>query len=174
MAFRAGVAFAAKGQVPQARGELNAFEVVKQAVPQGAAFRYTPADQLLKVAEYMLAGEIFFRDGKTDQAVAALKSAIEREDNLPYSEPPDWFQPVRHTLASVLLDKGRNAEAEAVCLEDLKRHPENGWSLFGLAQSLRKQKNRRKRPQRARRLKKVWQNADFKLTAPCLCVPAKE
>ena len=35
--------------------------------------------------------------------------------------------------------RGRPAEAEAVYRDDLKRNPDNGWSLFGLAQSLRAQ-----------------------------------
>ena len=38
------------------------------------------------------------------------------------------------------MQNGRFAEAEQVYREDLKRLPDNGWSLFGLAESLRAQK----------------------------------
>ena len=127
------------------------------------------------IAENMLAGEILYREGKTRRSRWPLSSGpFSREDNLPYSEPPDWFQPVRHALAAVLMDAGRYAEAEAVYREDLVRHPENGWSLFGLSQSLRKQKKNAEADAVAARFKQVWQHADFKLTAPCLCLPAKE
>ena len=37
------------------------------------------------------------------------------------------------------MDHGRPAEAETVYRGDLARFPENGWSLFGLAQSLERQ-----------------------------------
>jgi tetratricopeptide (TPR) repeat protein len=172
--FGRGVAFAAKNRIAEARAEGSEFLNAKDAVPEAATFRYTPAAALLGVAEKMLAGEILYREGKVDKSIAALKVAIEREDNLPYSEPPDWFQPVRHVLASVLLDARRYPEAEAVCREDLVRHPENGWSLFGLAQSLQKQKKTAEAKDVTARFKRVWQHADFKLTAPCLCLPAKE
>jgi predicted Zn-dependent protease len=46
---------------------------------------------------------------------------------------------VRQALGAALLQAGRAPEAEAVYREDRRRNPENGWSLFGLAQSLRAQ-----------------------------------
>jgi hypothetical protein len=83
-------------------------------------------------------------------------------------------QPMRHILGATLMDAGRYAEAEAVYREDLIRHPENGWSLFGLSQCLRKQKKSAEADDVAARFKHVWQHADIKLTASCLCLPAKE
>jgi tetratricopeptide (TPR) repeat protein len=172
--FARGVAFCAKKQVAEAKAEMLAFSALKRTLPPDTTFRYTPAEELLDVAEPMLAGEILYREGKLDEALAALTTAVQREDRLPYSEPPDWFQPVRHALAAVLMDAGRFAQAEAVCRADLVRHPENGWSLFGLAQSLRKQKKMAEAEAATARFKDVWQHADFRLTAPCLCLPAKE
>ena len=52
-----------------------------------------------------------------------------------YSEPPDWILPARHSLGAALMQERRFAEAEQVYRDDLARLPENGWSLFGLAQS---------------------------------------
>ena len=40
----------------------------------------------------------------------------------------------------MLLAAGKPAEAEAAYREELQRNPDNGWSLYGLAQSLRAQK----------------------------------
>jgi tetratricopeptide (TPR) repeat protein len=171
--FARGVAFAAKNRVEEAKVEAAVFAVAKRAVPDGLTFRFTPAAELLDVAENMLAGEILYREGKINEAVAAFKLAIQREDSLPYSEPPDWFQPVRHALAAVLNEAGRSAEAEAVCRQDLAHHPENGWSLFGLSQSLRKQKKVAEANAVTARFNEVWKHADFKLTASCLCVPGK-
>jgi hypothetical protein len=40
------------------------------------------------------------------------------------------------------MQNGRYAEAEQIYREDLVRLPENGWSLYGLASSLRAQKKK--------------------------------
>ena len=65
-----------------------------------------------------------------------MREAVKREDALRYAEPPDWIIPVRHALGAALLQSRRYTEAEQVYRDDLERHPENGWSLFGLARSL--------------------------------------
>jgi tetratricopeptide (TPR) repeat protein len=122
----------------------------------------------------MLAGEILYREGKVDQAVATLRDAVGREDSLLYVEPPEWMLPARHVLGATLMDAGRYAQAEAVYREDLVRRPENGWSLYGLSQSLRMQKKTAEAAAVAARLKQAWQHADVKLTASCLCLPSKE
>ena len=51
--------------------------------------------------------------------------------------------PVRHNLGAVLLDAAGFVEAEAVYREDLRQFPENGWSLFGLYNSLAGQQRTR-------------------------------
>jgi hypothetical protein len=79
--------------------------------------------------------------------------------NLPHDEPPGWLIPVRHSLGAVLMKQQRFAEAEQVYRDDLARLPENGWSLLGLAESLRKQtKTQTKLLKRRRSLKKFGQN----------------
>jgi len=68
-----------------------------------------------------------------------LEEAPRLENGLAYDEPPDWIQPVRHTLGAVLLQAGRAAEAESIYLEELQRNPENGWGLLGLHDALNRQ-----------------------------------
>ena len=56
------------------------------------------------------------------------------------------------------------AEAERVYREDLERFPRNGWSLFGLAQSLERQgKSAEARRVRAM-FDEAWKGGDVKLT----------
>jgi hypothetical protein len=66
----------------------------------------------------------------------------------------------------------RFAEAEQVYRDDLTRLRGNGWSLMGLAESLRKQK---KNPDEVARIQakfeKVWAKADLMITSSCLCQP---
>ena len=62
------------------------------------------------------------------------------EDGFPYAEPPDWYYPPRQTLGAWLLRGKKAAEAQKVFEEDLKKNPDNGWSLTGLREALRAQK----------------------------------
>jgi len=96
--------------------------------------------------------------------------AMSEEDALKYDEPPGWMIPVRHVLGAVLMKAGRFGEAEQVYRDDLARVPENGWSLFGLAESLREQKkNGQESAAVKKRFQKIWAKADLKITASCLC-----
>jgi hypothetical protein len=56
-------------------------------------------------------------------------------------------------------------EAEAVYRDDLKRNPDNGWSLFGLAQSLRAQGKMEDAAATEARFQKAWTLADVTLSA---------
>jgi Flp pilus assembly protein TadD len=73
-------------------------------------------------------------------AIALLQSAVAVQDTLKYSEPEDWFFPVRESLGAALLMNGDNAGAEKVFREDLDFHARNPRSLFGLQQALKAQK----------------------------------
>jgi len=64
---------------------------------------------------------------------------VTNKDQLAYDEPADWFFPTSHLLGAVLIKAGKAAEAEVVYRDDLNRHPNNGWALHGLAQSLKLQ-----------------------------------
>jgi hypothetical protein len=70
---------------------------------------------------------------------------------------------VRQSLGAALLAAGR--AAEAAYREDLKQNRENGWSLFGLAQSLRAQGKTAEADQVQARFTQAWARADVTLTA---------
>ncbi len=169
--YARGVALAAKGDVDGARAEQRAFAEARAQVPQGAFFGNNAAADILAVAEALLRGEVLYRAGEVDAGLAALRDAQGLEDKLRYNEPPDWIQPVRHALGAALLQSARLAEAEAVLREDLRRLPENGWGLFGLARALRLQKRDVEAAEVEARFERIWAQADFKLTSPCLCQP---
>ena len=64
----------------------------------------------------------------------------------------------------MLLAAGRADEAEAVFWEDLRKNPENGWSLFGLVQALKAQGKDADAAAAEARFTKVWKDADVRLT----------
>ena len=120
---------------------------------------------MLRLASATLAGEIAARDGDTATAVRYFSEAIKAQDGHWFTEPPPWYFPVRQALGAALLQGGRPAEAEAVYREDLDRNPLNGWSLFGLAQSLRAQDRTAEASIIELRFQKAWTGADVTLTA---------
>jgi len=161
MAYYArGVAYAAKGQLVEAGMALDTVKAINAATPADA-----PAKTSVAIAVHALMGEIAARNGKLDEGIAHFREALAIEDAGIYFEPPKWYYPVRESLGAVLLKAGRNAEAEAVYREDLKRFPENGWSLFGLAAALRAQGKSAEAAAVDRRFSEAWSAADIKLTA---------
>jgi tetratricopeptide (TPR) repeat protein len=124
-----------------------------------------PLAHAARIAERTLTAEIALARGAHDEAIAALGEASAIEDRIPYDEPPGWHAPVRHALGAVLLDAGRPSEAEAVYREELRRNPANGWSLFGLAESLKAQGRPGEARDVERRLAEAWRHADTRLVA---------
>ena len=133
------------------------------ALEKVVMFDINRADRILDVAESMLRGEIALARGDRKSGIAALRKAVAAEDKLSYNEPPDWPLPVRPYLGAALLDAGRAKEALVVYEEDLRKYPENGWSLYG--QSLAQSKLRQidAAVDSRRRFDAAWQWADVKL-----------
>ncbi|WP_129776845.1 hypothetical protein [Peristeroidobacter soli] len=166
--YARGMAFIRKKDFGAAQKEIEAVRQIQKdpkLIETPSSMSLNLADSVLRVAVEVLDGEFAAAQGNYDVAIAHLDRAVRYHDNLVYTEPDDWHQPVRHVLGAVLLDAGRPAEAEAVYWEDLRRNPNNGWSLFGLSKALQAQN----KPDQAKLIeadfKKAWANADVTLTA---------
>ena len=166
------IAYAAKGDTANARNAQSVFVERAKLVPKEDFLSNNSCEALLAVAIPMVEGEILIAEGKIDSGIEQLRAAIQKEDALKYDEPPGWLIPVRHSLGAVLMKQQRFAEAEQVYRDDLARLPENGWSLLGLAESLRKQKkNADEIAQTQTKFEKIWAKADLTITTSCLCQP---
>ena len=166
------IAYAAKGDTANARKAQSVFLEHARLVPKEDFLSNNTCEALLAVAMPMVEGEILIAEGKIDSGIEQLRVAIQKEDALKYDEPPGWLIPVRHSLGAVLMKQQRFAKAEQVYRDDLARLPENGWSLLGLAESLRKQKkNSDEVAQTQAKFRKVWAKADLSITTSCLCQP---
>ncbi len=165
--FARGYAFSAQGKAAEAGAELALLKTIA-ADPRLAElkiFDINSCDQLAKIADPMLEGELARRNGKLKEAIAGFRTAVEREDALLYSEPPDWPIPPRQYLGEALLAAGRASEAERVYREDLRRHRDNGWSLFGLEQALRKQGKTSEADDAKAKFERAWARSDVQLAA---------
>jgi tetratricopeptide (TPR) repeat protein len=163
-------ALAGLGKIDEARSEQKLFEEAAAKIPDDWKFGNNKAADLIMIARHVSAGEIAAKEGKYDDAVQHLREGANIEDTLRYDEPPDWMQPVRHTLGAVLLKAGKPAEAETAYREDLQRYPENAWSLFGLREAQRAAGKSADADVTNRKFEKAWAKADFKMAASCMCM----
>jgi tetratricopeptide (TPR) repeat protein len=159
--YARGRALAARGDVQAAEAALAALQATATD-PQVAPLRleFNTSGQVLAVAVEVLAGFIEMAKGDSAQAVSHLQAALRLEDGLKYGEPPEWSIPVRNELGDVLLKAGQNADAERAFKEDLKRFPDNGWSLLGLERALRAQGRTAEANNVAARFRNAWSTAD--------------
>ena len=159
-----GSAYLAKGNKEQATQELNKIRKIIN-LPDVDKYRAgaTPVSRVLKAAAYGLEGEIFLADGKYSEAIEAFKLAVALEDQNNYTEPPDWPHPMRLYLGSALIDAKKFEEAEKVYRRDLDWNKNNGWSLFGLQQSLQLQGKTEEAETVYKEFLLAWQQADIEL-----------
>ncbi len=155
-----GLAYTGQDKLDAAAGERDKLLAISNQVPADAFANLNSVQSLLAIAKGHLEGEMAARQGKTQQAVVHLRKAAAGEDELTYDEPPPWYLPIRQRLGVVLLEAGRPVAAEKAFRQDLVRRPENGWSLRGLAQSLRAQKRNKEAAAIEARFQKAWSKAD--------------
>jgi tetratricopeptide (TPR) repeat protein len=170
--YARGVALGALGRLDEAEADQKEMTASVAAVDT-RTWGNNPATVVLGVPSHMLAGELAFRRGRTDEAIAELHSAVAAEDGLKYNGPPDWMQPARHSLAAILLAAHKPEEAEGVLRDDLERHPENGWALNGLARCLRARGAKDEAKAVEERFERAWARADVKISSPCVCLPGQ-
>ncbi len=163
--YARATALAAKSRVDEALAELAELEKLAAAATADDSAGLNSAADVLAVAVLVGKARIAQSQHDDSQAIALLTEAATKEDQLAYDEPSDWFFPVRHLLGVALLRAGRPEDAAAVYLEDLRRHPENGWALYGLAQSLAAQHKDAEALAMRQRFDKAWTSADITLTA---------
>jgi tetratricopeptide (TPR) repeat protein len=159
-----GSAHVAKGHMGAAETELA--NIRAQMAANGVndnGVGPTPASHVLNLAAHALNGEIEEARGNLDAAIAHYNLAVELQDNLNYTEPPDWSQSIRLYLGSVLLEAGRAADAEVVYMKDLQWNQQNGWTTFGLYQALQAQGKTQQAIIVERQFQSFWRNADTEL-----------
>jgi tetratricopeptide (TPR) repeat protein len=159
------VAAAASGKPAEAGPDRAAVAAAAGAIPAEAPQGFNTSRSLLAVALPLIDGELAAARGEAAAAVDKLRAAVAAEDALHYDEPSDWYFPLRPRLGALLLAAGRAAEAQAVCDEDLRRHPENGWALAVLADSLERQHKPAEARSARQRLARAWARADVKPAA---------
>jgi hypothetical protein len=162
--YARGVAAAESGDTKGAEKEKAAFTAAAQRVPdQMLIGPQNTAKSAFRVAGFDLDARIAKSRGDRKAAIESWSKAVAAEDELAYDEPPAWQHPMRECLGAALLADGQAAEAEQVFRADLQKHPRNPRSLFGLAESLKKQGKQADAAWVQAQFEAAWSGADVPL-----------
>jgi len=164
--YARATAFARQGDIAAARAEHAALVPLREAATVHFLDSVDyPASQLLMIADELTQGEIATAENNLQDAVAHFGKAVATQDALPYTEPPFWYYPTRQSLGKALLSAGDAAGAESVFRRDLEIYRHNGWSMYGLIQSLRAQGKTDEADALQQHFNAVWAQADVELTS---------
>ena len=163
--YARGLAFTRLGQPAAAQKELEALIAIENdpAIADLAILDLNPISKILRIAEHVLAAELAAKNGDSPSALVHAREAVQIEDSLNYTEPEDWYLPPRQVLGALLLESGDATQAEHVFREDLLDHPQNGWALYGLMNSLLVQGKTMVAEKVQKEFEDAWAEADVSL-----------
>ena len=161
----------ARGETDSAREELKKLEAARANPAFAKELAETPLAGNVDIAIHEVRAELAASDGDHRKAIAMATEAVELQDAQAYNEPETWHRPTRLVLGALLLESRKFAEAEKVYLEDLRRHPETGWALVGLRDSLAGQGKTAEAADADARFREAWARADFVLTSSRIMSP---
>ena len=157
-----GMAFAGKNKFTEADNELKIVqEKMKSPDMLLVMAPYNAPADAAKVAVKILEGIIAAKQHDFTTAIRVLSEGVVYEDKMIYNEPKDWLLPAREYLGTVLLQSGNASKAADIFEEDLKENPDNHWSLYGLYQTLQKQKKAAAAKVVKNQFDKAFENADI-------------
>lgn len=167
--YSRALAFVATGKLSDAEQERSLFKTETAAFAPDAMFgQQNTARTALPLAEHIIEARIAAASGRKDEAISHWQKAVEIQDSLFYTEPADWYYPVRESLGAALVALGNSAEAEKVFRADLQQNPRNPRSLFGLLECLRLQKRDTDAAWVEKQFHAAWKRSDTKLTLEAL------
>lgn len=126
------------GNVEGARAEAAAIDALVQtgdftALNGGGV----PAQDILGVYRRLLLGRAYMVEGNYAAAIAELRQAVNAQANVPYTEPPYIYYPIRRTLGAAYLLNNQPAVAEMEFLQVLIESPNDAYAHWGIYQARR-------------------------------------
>jgi len=177
--YARAITFATLHRFEDADAERAAFKTVQANIPpERYFFQNNSAEDIFKVAEAMMNGEVEYHKGNHALAFDDLRRAVYLDDHLLYGEPWAWMMPTRHALGALLLEQNHVGEALTVYRADLglddsiyrpMQHPNNVWSLHGYVTCLERSGNLGEAKSMRMRLNLALARADVEISASCFC-----
>lgn len=159
--YARGLAFAHKGEIKKAREESVQLQKIIRRWNVKNNVLGTAGLNLASIANEILIAVLKDVEKNEKAVIQHLKKAIKIQDAMGYHEPPDWYFPVRQALADAYLKWGHPDLAATIYEEDLHQYPLNGWSLYGLAKSMRQLGKNREAEIAEAKFKEAWKYSDI-------------
>ncbi|WP_222931446.1 tetratricopeptide repeat protein [Xanthovirga aplysinae] len=165
--YARGLAYLGKGNLKKAEDELEKLDKLMELkeLKELKIWENNSIYSLVEIAQRVLRGELFASQNKFTEAIIQLKKAVQIEDQLSYSEPPDWFFSVRHHLGAVQIEAEKYEDAIQTLEEDLKNFPKNGWALHGLRLAYKNLGETEKAKEMEDKLSMIWSTADIQISS---------
>ena len=96
-----------------------------------------PAPDLLRIAELIALARKDYAHRRFAAAAELYRQAASIEKGITYYEPPFWYYPVQQSLGAALYRAGDLMGARQAFMNALGQFPNNGWALYGLAETNR-------------------------------------
>jgi len=155
--YARGVASVKRGDTAAADAEVAEIEKITNSTDFKPFESWNiPAKDVTVIAAHVVRARIAQAKNDLVSAVRELEAAVALEDKLPYMEPPYWYYPVRQTLGAVLALSGENQKARDVFRDSLRKTPNNGWALYGLAQTYAREGKQREAKEVEKHLARAW------------------
>lgn len=116
--------------------------------------------RILAVASLELRGNLESARNHFDKARDLLNAAVKKEQDLGYSEPPQYSRPALESLGYACIRAGKWDDARQAFQRVLDERPKSGFGLFGIALAWDKQGDRDKAVAAYREFLDAWKNAD--------------
>jgi len=115
---------------------------------------------ILAVASLELRGNTASLRGNFEQARDLLKDAVKKEQDIGYSEPPQYSRPALESLGYACIRAGKWDDARDAFRRVLEERPRSGFGLYGIALAWDKQGDHAKAAAAYRAFLDAWKNAD--------------
>jgi tetratricopeptide (TPR) repeat protein len=136
--YARAMAFVRSGNLAEARREAAEMATLTQTGDFATLISSgIPAADLLEILRHVVLGKALMVEGKHDEAIRELETAVEMQQKVPYTEPPYVYYPTRRTLGAAYLLANRPALAAQEFLQTLIENPNDAYAYWGLSEASR-------------------------------------
>lgn len=119
--------------------------------------------KLLETFSLDLRGTLECAQGRTEEGIALLEKAAEKERAVGYGEPPTFSRPESESLGYAWLSASQFAKARQAFEAELNERPHSGHALYGIARSYELSDDREAAARAYTDFLEAWKDADADL-----------
>jgi len=169
LAYARGMKAAQSGRLDEAEHQAGVLDALlwrlsKENVDEDGKNGSERVLKLLGTASLELRGATEMGRSNFDEGRQLLERASKDEQELGYSEPPQYSRPPLEVLGEALIRAGKYPEARDAYQKELQERPHSGFPLYGIAYAWEKEGKRVEAAKAYREFLTAWSHADADLS----------